>query len=42
MDIQKADELFIPYGAGAITLEPKEETVLLLCNPAGADYGETE
>ena len=40
MPIRKADELFIPYSAGEITLEPQEKTVLLLCNPAGADYGE--
>ena len=40
MDIAKADELFIPYAAGEITLEPEEKTVLILSNPAGADYGE--
>lgn len=40
LPIRKADELFIPCGAGEITLTPEEKTVLLLCNPAGADYGE--
>ena len=40
MPIQKADELFIPFAAGEITLEPTEKTVMLLCNPAGAAYGE--
>lgn len=39
MPVQKADEFFIPYSAGEITLEPQDRTVLLLCNPAGADYG---
>lgn len=42
LPICKADELFIPCSAGEITLEPSEKTVLILCNPAGADYGETK
>lgn len=36
LPLQKADELFIPYAAGEITLVPKGEMTLLLCNPAGA------
>ena len=40
--VEVGDAFFIPYGAGAITLEPKAETVLLLCNPAGVDDGESE